>query len=431
MVLKLTHMQVVVSPGYINGTVKVPGSKSMTQRAYAAALLHKGTTIIRNPGTSDDDKAALHVIQQLGAKVHTLANNELEIISHGVNPVSDEIDCGESGLCARLFAPIAAISHLPVTINGKGTLLQRPMLVYKAVFEKLHVTAPDFDGQIPFEVKGPLQVKDITIDGSQSSQFLSGLLFAYAFTAHGAVTITVNDLKSTPYIDMTLSILEQFGKRVVNDSYKSFRIEPAVSIETAPVVIEIEGDWSSAAYWLVAGALNGEVTVENINVNSLQADKAIVEVLQYAGASMSIGFDSVTVRKGRLKAFDYDATHSPDLFPILSILAAYADGESYITGLHRLWHKESNRAESIAEMLMDLEVAFSIEDDYIAITGSRQATGSYVESCHDHRIAMAGAIAALKTRNDVIINDAEAVNKSYPDFFKHLQALHIGCSFND
>lgn len=424
-------MLAIVSPGNINGTVKVPGSKSMTQRAYAAALLHKGTTIIRNPGTSDDDKAALHIIQQLGAKVHTLANNELEIISHGVNPVSDEIDCRESGLSARLFAPIAAISHLPVTINGKGTLLERPMLVYKSVFEQLHVTAPDFTGQIPFQVKGPLQVKDITMDGSQSSQFLSGLLFAYAFTAHDTVTITVKDLKSTPYIDLTLSILKQFGKDVAHDNYKTFTIKPTVNIMTAPVVIDIEGDWSSAAYWLVAGAINGDVTVENINIETLQADKAILEVLQYAGVSMSISFDSVTARKSRIKAFDFDATHAPDLFPILAILAAYADGESYITGLHRLWHKETNRAETIAEMLISLEVPFSIEDDYIAVTGCGQPTGGYVDSYHDHRIAMAASIAGIKTRNDLVIDNADAVNKSYPDFFKHLQSLNIKCSFTE
>lgn len=424
-------MLAVVSPGNISGTVKVPGSKSMTQRAYAAALLHKGSTIIRNPGTSDDDKAALHVIQQLGAKVHTLANNELEIISHGVNPTSDEIDCGESGLCARLFAPIAAISHLPVTINGKGTLLERPMFVYKAIFEQLHVTAPDFNGQIPFRVKGPLQVKDITIDGSQSSQFLSGLLFAYAFTAHDTVTITVNDLKSTPYIDLTLSILKLYGKDVEHHNYKTFTIKPAVNIETAPVIIDIEGDWSSAAYWLVAAAINGEVTVENISIETLQADKAILEVLQYAGVSMSISFESVTARKSRIKAFDFDATNAPDLFPILVILAAYADGESYITGLHRLWHKETNRAETIAEMLMSLEVPFSIEDDYIAVTGCGQPTGGYVDSYHDHRIAMAASIAGIRSRNDLVIDNAEAVNKSYPDFYKHLQSLQIKCSFTE
>lgn len=424
-------MQAVVNPGYISGHVAVPGSKSMTQRAYAAALLHKGSTIVRNPGTSDDDKAALHAIQQLGARVHTLADNELEIISHGVNPVGDAIDCGESGLCARLFAPIAAISHLPVTINGKGTLLQRPMLVYKAVFEQLNVTRADFNGQIPFTVHGPLQVKDITIDGSQSSQFLSGLLFAYAFTAHEPVTITVKDLKSTPYIDLTISILLQFGKDVQHDNYQAFHIKPSASIMTAPVVIDVEGDWSSAAYWLAAGAINGEVAVSNLNVDSLQADKAILDVLQLSGAEVIVGKENITVKKSRLNGFEFDATHAPDLFPILSILAAYAHGESCITGLHRLWYKESNRAESIAEMLMSLEAGCSIEDDTLCITGSRQLTGSYVESCHDHRIAMAAAIAAIKTRNAVIINDAEAVNKSYPDFFRHLQALHIGCSFND
>lgn len=422
-------MQAVINPGTIAGSVRAPGSKSMTQRAFAAALLHTGTTIVRNPGTSGDDRAALHIIQQLGAKVHTLANNELGIISHGVQPVNNEINCGESGLCARLFAPIAAISHLPVTITGHGTLAQRPMQVYKNVFEQLHVTSGDFTGQIPFTVQGPLNVQDITIDGSQSSQFLSGLLFAYAFTAQEPVTITVNDLKSTPYIDLTLSILQLYGKKVTHHQYQTFQVQPSVQVAAAPVVIDIEGDWSSAAYWLVAGAINGEVTVEHIDIGSLQADKAILEVLQYAGVSMSIGFDQVTTRKSRIKAFDFNATHAPDLFPILAILAAYAEGESYITGLHRLWHKETNRAETIAEMLLSLEVPFSIEDDYLAITGCGQPTGGYVNSCHDHRIAMAAGIAGIRARNNLIIDNAEAVNKSYPDFYKHLQSLNIKCSF--
>jgi 3-phosphoshikimate 1-carboxyvinyltransferase len=424
-------MQAVINPGYINGTVKVPGSKSMTQRAYAAALLHTGTTIVRNPGTSADDMAALHVIQQLGAKVHTLANNELEIISHGVQPVSDTIDCGESGLCARLFSPIAAISHLPVTITGSGSLLQRPMDTYKRVFEQLQVTSADFTGQIPFTVHGPLKVQDVNIDGSLSSQFLSGLLFAYAFTAHESVTITANELKSTPYIDLTLSILEQYGKTVTHDNYKSFHIQPSVRVESAPVVIDIESDWSSAAYWLAAGALSGDVTVSHMNIQSLQADRAILEVLTASGAQVSFNGDSITVKKNRLRGFEFDATNAPDLFPILAVLAAYANGESYITGLHRLWHKESNRAESIAEMLLSLEAFFSLEDDTLCITGNKQLTGGYVESCKDHRIVMAAAIAGTKTRNALIINGCEAVNKSYPDFFSHLQALHIGCSFNE
>jgi 3-phosphoshikimate 1-carboxyvinyltransferase len=424
-------MQAAVSPGYINGSVKVPGSKSMTQRAYAAALLHTGRTIVRNPGHSADDLAALHVIRQLGAKVHTLANNEIEIISHGVNPVAEEIDCGESGLCARLFAPIAAISHLPVKINGKGTLLQRTMEVYRSVFEQLHVTAADFTGQIPFTVKGPLKVQDIIIDGSQSSQFLSGLLFAYAFTAPEPVTITVTDLKSTPYIDLSLSILEKYGKLVHHDNYQTFQIKSSVSIERSPVVIDIEADWSSAAYWLVAGAINGDIFAEGLQLDSLQADKAILQVLQEAGASLSITYEGIGVKKSRLRAFDFDATHAPDLFPVLAVLAAYANGESYITGLHRLWHKETNRAETVAEMLLSLEVSFSIEDDMLCISGGRQVTGGYVESCKDHRIAMSAAIAAINSRNAIIINEAEAVNKSYPDFFRHLQALHIGCSFKE
>ncbi|HYD21837.1 MAG TPA: 3-phosphoshikimate 1-carboxyvinyltransferase, partial [Flavipsychrobacter sp.] len=336
-------MQAVINPGYISGTVKIPGSKSMTQRAYAAALLHTGSTIVRNPGNSADDLAALQIIQQLGAKVHTLANNEIEIISHGVQPIANYIDCGESGLAARLFTPIVAISHLPVTINGSGSLLQRPMHAYTSVFEQLHITAADFNGYIPFTAKGPLKVQNITIDGSQSSQFLSGLLFAYAFTTHEPTTISVTNLKSKPYIDLTLSILEKYGKHVSHHDYSVFHIQPSVSISTAPVIIDIEADWSSAAFWMVAAAINGEINIEGLNLDSLQADKAILGVLQSAGVSMSIGFENIAVKKSRIRGFDFDATHAPDLFPVLAVLASFSfDEESYITGLHRLWQKESN-----------------------------------------------------------------------------------------
>ena len=223
-------MQAIIKPGKIRGEATIPPSKSMMQRACAAALLHRGTTIIRNAGTSDDDKAALRVIQQLGAKVHTLANNELEIISHGVQPVSDKIDCGESGLCARLFSPIAAVSHLPVLISGNGSLLERPMEAFKSIFEQVHVALPDFNARIPFTVKGPMQIHDIEIDGSMSSQFLSGLLFAFAFTTHEPVTIKVNELKSVPYIDLTLSVLQKFGKQVTHDNYSIFYVKPSVAI---------------------------------------------------------------------------------------------------------------------------------------------------------------------------------------------------------
>lgn len=425
------NMQAIIKPGAISGEVTIPPSKSMMQRACAAALLHTGTTIIRNAGTADDDKAALRVIQQLGAKVHTLPNNELEIISHGVQPVSDTIDCGESGLCARLFAPVAAISHLPVLINGRGSLLERPMETFKNIFEQLHVTLPGFNHRVPFTVKGPMQIHDIEIDGSMSSQFLSGLLFAFAFTTHEPVTIKVRELKSIPYINLTLSVLQHFGKEVTHDNYSTFYIKPSVDVVSRTVEIDIESDWSSAAYWLVAGAVGGNITLKGLNTSSLQADKEIVSVLEAAGANLRQDVNSITIEKSRLRGFEFDATHCPDLFPILAILASFCKGDSSITGLHRLWHKESNRAQSIAEMLLQFDVAFSIEDDTLCITGEGEVPGTYIDSYNDHRIAMAASIAASCAMGTTTIDNAEAVSKSYPGFFKDLQRLNIDCSFKE
>ncbi len=423
-------MQVIVKPGMIQGTVQAVPSKSMMQRACAAALLHKGKTIIHNPGISDDDRAALNVIQQLGAIV-TQSADTIEVESKGVLPVSDHVFCGESGLSTRLFTPIAALSDKPIRIDGGGSLLKRPMNELGHILPELGVQVADFTGNIPFTVMGPLQVRDIKIDGSVSSQYLSGLLFAFCYATKQPVTIEVAQLRSRPYIDMTLQVLKQFGRPIRNDNYVSFYIDPAQFTDEEEVTVTIEGDWSSAVSLLVSGAINGDVTVKGLNTDSVQADKAILDVLRLAGAEPETGDNKVRVVKSALKEFEYDAKDCPDIFPAISVLAAFCEGESYISGLHRLWHKESNRAESTAEMLLQFDVFFSIEDDMLCITGDEKVWGCYIDSYNDHRIVMAAAVAALRADSRVIIDNADAVNKSYPAFFEDLAALGVTYDFKE
>ena len=423
-------MQSTIEPGNISGTVTAPPSKSVTQRAYAAALLHNGRTIITNAGASDDEHAALGIIQQLGAKVIAQTAGTIEIQSEGVVPVSDHINCGESGLAARLFTPIAALSDKPVSITGTGTLLSRPMQMFREFLPALNVDISGFNGCLPITVKGPLQALPVRINAEEGSQFLSGLLLAYGSIATAPVVIEVEGLKSKPYVDLTLDMMRHFGKPVPYHNYKKFDIDPSFFSYPATVEINVEGDWSSAAYLLVAGAITGAVTVKNLNVESRQADVAILKVLDSAGVELVHDNDSVSVKKTRLRPFEIDATDCPDLFPILAILGAYCDGESYITGVHRLFNKESNRAESISEMLEHFGVPFSIEEDTLCVTGVRKLQGTVIDSYHDHRIVMAAAVGALGAGGQVDILNSESVNKSYPDFFKDLISCGGRCNFS-
>lgn len=420
-------MQAVISPGNISGSVKVPASKSMMQRACAAALLHKGTTIIHNPGHSNDDKAALSIIQQLGAHIISQTSERIEIHSEGINPVSNKIDCRESGLSARLFTPIAALSSQSIQINGQGSLLNRPMDVFSDIFAQLEVQLEDFKGSVPFIVRGPLQAKQISIDGSVSSQFLSGLLFAFAYSAKGPVSIEVQNLKSTPYIDLTIEVLKQFGRHLSHDGYRSFHIDPAKFDDKGHVEITIEGDWSSAACWLVAGSIAGDIVIEGLQTNSKQADISLLSLLQSFENTVECNDNSISVKAAPVESFDFDATNCPDLFPLLSILAAASDKECYITGVHRLWHKESNRADSITEMLHQFGISYSVDEDELFINGRRRLDYCTIDSFNDHRIVMAAAIGALRAKGDVRILGVEAINKSYPDFFKHLISLGAMC----
>src|SRR5215216_3340673 len=255
-------MIVTIQPSEIKGSIQAPASKSSMQRGCAASLLFNGTTVIRNPGHSNDDKAALGVIQGLGAIVETQQDGSLKITGGGVNPDCGAVSCGESGLGIRMFTPIIALSNKRITINGEGSLVTRPMDFFDEVLPQLGVEIISKEGRLPLQVKGPLQPKNITIDGSLSSQFLTGLLMAYAAAGANNVTITVNNLKSKPYIDLTLQVMKDFGWEVENRNYEAFYFKGfgyAQSAEEVPSTTlrtyTVEGDWSGAAFLLVTGAI--------------------------------------------------------------------------------------------------------------------------------------------------------------------------------
>ena len=420
-------MQVTISPSEVKGTITAPASKSAMQRACAAALLKGGKTILHNPGVSNDDEAALDIIKQLGATVEK-QDNDIVIQSNGVAPINGEINCGESGLSARMFTSIAALSKTPITITGKGSLVKRPFSFFTEVLPQLEVECTSNNGLLPLRIKGPLQPKNIEVDGSLSSQFLTGLLFAFAAVKANDVAINVRDLASKPYIDLTLQVMKDFDLPLpVNNDYKSFYFpNQHVNKSTAQLLnYSVEGDWSGGAFLLVAGAVAGDIVVKGLDINSTQADKAILQALEKAGADMHVGEKQIHICKSGLKAFNFDATDSPDLFPPLVALASYCDGTSVIKGVHRLTHKESNRALTLQEEFGRMGVEIGFMNDSMMIKGGEKLNGAEVHSRHDHRIAMACAVAALGANGDVMIDEAEAVNKSYPQFWEHLNKLQV------
>lgn len=418
-------MIVTVYPGGLNGSQLAPASKSSMQRACAAALLHKGTTEIHNPGHSNDDLAAIEVIQKLGAVVE-LKENYLLINSNGVNPIEPNMNCGESGLGIRMFTPIAALSSKKITIEGKGSLLKRPMHFFDEIFPALGVKIESQDGFLPIQIHGPIKAPtSITVDGSLSSQFLTGLLMAYAASEAQGAVIKVLDLKSKPYIDLTLSVLDSFGWQVKHHNYEQFSFTAATKRKEL-IKYTVEGDWSGAAFLLVAGAIAGPIIVKGLQMDSTQADKAIMQALENANVAIELLNDGIQIGNAahnKLSAFTFDATDCPDLFPPLVALASFCKGESVIKGVSRLAHKESDRGITLQTEFAKLGIRIELKDDLMHIHGGGEISSSTVFSQHDHRIAMACAIAALKASGPVIITEAEAVNKSYTDFFHHLTNL--------
>ncbi|GAA0541710.1 3-phosphoshikimate 1-carboxyvinyltransferase [Chitinophaga japonensis] len=412
-------MKVILSPGEIRGTVTANPSKSAMQRAVAAALLSNGRTLIHNPGFSNDCLAALEVAENLGARIRRVGE-DIEITSNGVKPFYDTINCGESGLGIRMFTPIAALADLAITINGHGSLATRPMDFFEQVLPQLGVQCSTNQGKLPLHIKGPLQPKDITIDGSLSSQFLTGLLMAYGAVAENA-TITVKDLKSKPYIALTLQLMEQFGVKVEQRNFEQFRFGKKQAYRAGEYTVE--GDWSGAAFLLVAAAVAGKAEVHHLNTQSAQSDKAILQALEKAGAHIMPGVFTVIVEKGGLQAFDFDATDCPDLFPPLVALAANCNGTTKIKGVSRLAHKESDRGKTLQEEFGKMGIRIELMGDEMLVHGGTGIKGAGVHSHNDHRIAMACGVAALTADKPVVIDNAEAINKSYPEFFEHLQKI--------
>lgn len=410
-------MKKYVYPSEICGTIAAPASKSVMQRAVAAALLADGKSVLIHPSFCDDSTAAMRVAEGLGASVEI--NSGQVTISGGINPKTDTLNCGESGLCIRMFTPIAALTGKRIVLTGEGSLAGRPVSGIEAALENLGVHVRSNNGLIPVEVSSKLRGGSAVIDGSISSQFLTGLLMALPAAEKDSV-ISVDNLKSREYADITVDVLKKFGVAVENNGYREFRIHGGQKY--TPVKMDIEGDWSGAAFLLCAGAIAGSVSVTGLNPESFQPDRAILTALRKCGADVMADKKTVYIQSKALRGFEFDATECPDLFPPLAALAFNCKGESIIWGAGRLKHKESDRGKAIVSEFKKMGGSVKIEKDCMIIRAS-SLTAAKVDPHGDHRMAMACAVAALRSSGPVEIDNAECINKSYNEFYGDLAKL--------
>jgi len=408
----------------ISGSVNAPASKSVMIRAAAASLLAKGTSQLLNPSLCADSQAALKIVEALGADVQTDKGYVTIRGTGGLNTEgfkNNTIYCGESGLCMRMFTPIIGLAPYGFVIEGAGSLSSRPMETLEAL-SLMGGTCETNGGYSPVTIRGPIRGGAISLDGSKTSQFLTGLLMA-APLCEEDTKIEVIDLKSKPYVEMTVNLLKHFGVTIDhNKDLTSFRIKGNQRYKAQTYIIE--GDWSGAAFLLVAGAIAGSIEVKGLKTDSFQADKAILEGLRKAGAFVEITDDCILVRKNELIPFEFDATDCPDLVPPLVALASHCQGKSVIHGIERLKHKESNRSAALVSEFARLSIKIELFSDRMEIYGNKPV-GNLVDSHNDHRIAMACAIASLNGERPVVIENYQCVAKSYPDFFRDIHLVQV------
>lgn len=405
----------------LHGTVLIPASKSDGQRAILAAALSKGTSELYNCGHSDDERSMITNVINLGAKVIP-EGHKLTITGIQHFPKHAKLNVGESGLGLRLVTSICAAFDGEHYITGEGTLLRRPQGFFEHHFTQLGVRVNSNEGFLPITLQGKLHGGELEVDGSLSSQFLSGLLMAMPLLDLDS-QLTVFNLKSIPYAQMTIDTLHEFGIEIQNHGFEKFDIKGNQHYKATKYAVE--SDWSSAGYWLIASALGHKVKVVGVSEKSHQADRAIIDALVAANCVVTIDETGITVDGAERKPFEFNATHCPDLFPTLAVLAARCSGESKIQGLRRLKNKESDRGMAIQSEFAKMGIKVDLHDDEMIIQGGTNINFAVVDSHHDHRIAMCLAILALAVDGGIEITNAEVVSKSYPEFWEHLDSLTI------
>jgi len=421
-------LNVKILPGFLNGSVKAIPSKSQAHRALICAALSDRQTFIECEGESKDITATAACLSALGANV-TRSNGGYTV--QPVKPVQNSnivsLPCGESGSTFRFLLPVAGALGQKASFLPEGRLPQRPLSpLYEELVWHGQILSPQ--GSSPFCTEGKLKNGIYNIDAGVSSQFISGLLFALPLLGGDSEIRLKGKIESFPYIELTMSMLEKFGIKF--SFFNMFFSIPGGQKYISPGSVNIEGDWSNAAFWLTAGALNeSSVACRGLDLKSAQGDRAVLYILKQFGAQIETNGDTVTIfgakkqTSHKLRGIEIDAGNIPDLVPVLAAAACAAEGTTIIRSAERLRTKESDRLAAISSVLNELGADVRVTDDGLIIKGGAALKGGKVSSWGDHRIVMTAAVAAVICTEPVIITDAEAVNKSYPGFFEDYKSL--------
>ena len=412
---------VKITPTKLQGKVQVPPSKSLAHRAIICAGLANGVSRIDNIEYSKDIQATIKAMKSLGTKIEEYDDYLIIDGSSTDTKQNSEIDCEESGSTLRFMVPISIVKENKAHFVGRGNLGKRPLDTFYEIFERQNIGYLYKQDILDLFVIGQLKPDHYQIPGNISSQFITGLLFALPLLDGDSIIEITSPLESKGYIDLTLQMLKQYGIKIINNDYKSFVVMG--NQEYLAHDYRVEADFSQAAFYLVAGAIGNDVTLTDLNLDSLQGDKATIEFLEAMGAKINVVSDGIKVTGENLAATTVDASQCPDVIPVVCVALALAQGKSAVINARRLRIKECDRIVATSSQLNELGGIVSEEDDGMFVCGVNQFTGGNCSSFADHRIAMMLAIAATRCDQPVIIDNMECVEKSYPSFWEDYQAL--------
>ncbi len=421
---------VTIEPKMLKGTVCIPPSKSVAHRAIIAAALSGEPCVLSNVTISEDIEATLNCVRILGVAFRkNTTKKEIKFCKRRKKKLDDEIvlDCNESGSTLRFIMPVALLSGKTIRLKGRGRLMERLQEPYFDIFEKKGIEWSLNKDEIV--LKGSLKNGEFKLAGDVSSQFITGLLFALPLLDGDSTIKLTTPLESKGYIDLTLEVLKKFGIEIKNNDYKIFKVKGGQKYKETDYIVE--GDYSQAAFFLVAGALGCDIRCVGLNPESMQGDKEIIEILKEVGAKIVVDEEGgISARQtASMRGITIDAKNIPDLVPILAVLCGFCKGESRIISAGRLRLKESDRLSAIRNELSYMGLDIKEGADFLHINGTNALVGRTVSSWNDHRIAMSLAIASCRCEGRVAITDAKkAVCKSYPDFFDIYKRLQMGPS---
>ncbi|MBF8982507.1 3-phosphoshikimate 1-carboxyvinyltransferase [Lutibacter sp. B2] len=410
-----------IIPNKLNGQVQIPPSKSMSHRAIICGGLSNGISNIDNIAFSKDIIATLEGMKSFGVKVDERVNKISIKGNESLYLINNKIHCGESGSTLRFLIPMAGIMGRKVTFTGEGKLVERPLTVYYDLFDKQNICYNTNEGKLPLRVDGKLKPGIFEMKGDISSQFITGLMFVLPLLDGDSKIVLTTELESKGYVDLTMDILEKFSVHIENNDYQEFIIKGKQKYVARDYYVE--GDFSQAAFFVVAGILGEKISCKGLDIHSLQGDKAIIEIVKNMGANIHVKDDCIEIEKGQTHGIEIDASQCPDIVPILAVLGALSKGVTKIVNAKRLRIKESDRLKSISTELNKLGADIRETEDGLIIYGKDQLVGGTVDSWNDHRIAMALAIASIKCREEVIITNSDSVKKSYPNFWDDFKSL--------